>query len=88
MDEVLPPEGMDRLIGLYVQLRGNSSITGELPSKKLGLSDDDKKKIDEAVAKVRQEQMAEMMQGFGGGRGNRGGGRPTQIPAPKPSQLV
>lgn len=74
LDEVLPPEGMDRLIGLYVQLRGNSSITGELPSKKLGLTEADVKKIDEAVGKVR----AEMMQNFGGGRGNRqGGGRPN-----------
>ena len=73
LDEVLPPEGMDRLIGLYVQLRGNTSITGELPSKKLGLSEADIKKIDEAVGKIRSE----MMQNFGGGRGNRQGGRPN-----------
>ena len=73
LDEVLPPEGMDRLIGLYVQLRGNSSIVGELPSKKLGLSEADIKKIEEVVNKAR----AEAFQGFGGGRGNRpGGGRP------------
>ena len=55
LDEVLPPEGLDRLIGLYVQLRGDSSVTGELPAKKVGLSEDDKKKIDEAVQKIRQE---------------------------------
>lgn len=76
LDEVLPPEGMDRLIGLFVQLRGNSSITGELPSKKLGLSEADTKKINELVGKLRAEQMQEMMQNFGGGRGNRQGGRP------------
>ena len=69
LDEVLPPEGMDRLIGLYVQLRGNTSITGELPSKKLGLSEADIKKIDEAVGKIRDEMRQN--------RGNRQGGRPN-----------
>lgn len=75
LDEVLPPEGMDRLIGLYIQLRGNTAITGELPSKKLGLSEADVKKIDEVVGKARMEAF----QGFGGGRGGnrQGGGRPN-----------
>ncbi len=55
LDEVLPPEGLNRLIGLYVQLRGNSSITGELPAKKLGLSEDDIGKISEASGNVMRE---------------------------------
>ncbi|MGN6136497.1 MAG: hypothetical protein ACTHOU_18595, partial [Aureliella sp.] len=58
LDEVLPPEGLDRLIGLYVQLRGDASVTGELPAKKLGLSDADKKKIDDAAQKAREEAFA------------------------------
>ena len=65
LDEVLPPEGLDRLIGLYVQLRGDASIAGELPAKKLGLSDDDKKKIEDAVRKAREEA-------FQGARGEGG----------------
>lgn len=67
LDEVLPPEGLDRLIGLHVQLRGDAAVVGELPAKKLGLSDEDKKKIEDAVAKVRQE----MMESFRGNRGER-----------------
>ncbi len=71
LDEVLPPEGLDRLLGLYVQLRGDSSIVGELPAKKLALSDADKEKIQEAINKAREEMR--------GGRGP-GGGQPGGQP--------
>lgn len=63
LDEVLPPEGLDRLLGLYVQNRGESAVIGELISKKLGLSDADKEKIQTAVSKVRDEAFGQFRQG-------------------------
>lgn len=55
LEEVLPPEGYDRLLGLYVQLRGDSAASGELVAKKIGLADADRQKVEEAVNKARQE---------------------------------
>lgn len=55
LDEVLPPEGLDRLLGLYVQWRGDTAAAGELVSKKLGLTDADKEKIQAAAAKARED---------------------------------
>jgi hypothetical protein len=70
LDEVLPPEGFDRLLGLYVQLRGDSAAAGELVAKKVGIADADREKIEEAVNKVRQEAFAQF--GQGGGQGGAG----------------
>lgn len=65
LEEVLPPEGYDRLLGLYVQLRGDSAATSELVAKKIGLSEADREKIQEAVNKARQDAF-EQARGQGG----------------------
>jgi hypothetical protein len=70
LDEVLPPEGFDRLLGLYVQLRGDSAVTGELVAKKIGLAEADREKIEQALDKARQDAFAQARQG--GGQGGAG----------------
>lgn len=75
LDEVLPPEGYDRLLGLHVQLRGDQAAGGELVAKKIGLSDADREKIQEAVGKTREEAFRQ------GRPGGEGGFDPEQMRA-------
>ncbi|MFO1062591.1 MAG: hypothetical protein U0892_01785 [Pirellulales bacterium] len=70
LDEVLTPDGMNRLLGLFAQLNNYRSVSNELVAKKINLSEDSKKKIEAAQTKLREEMMAQ----FQGGRG--GGGAP------------
>jgi hypothetical protein len=73
LDEVLEPKGYDRLLGLYAQLNNYSAVTNEVIAKKISLSDDSKKKIEEAQAKMREEMMAQFRPGGQGGQGGQEG---------------
>lgn len=73
LDEVLTPDGMNRLLGLYAQLNNYRSVSNELVAKKINLSEDSKKKIEAAQTKLRDEMMAQFQGGRGGGAPGAGG---------------
>lgn len=62
--ELLPPGGMDRLMGIYVQWQGNFAALNEIVAKKIGMSEADLKKIDGALLDVRRQvQLAFLARG-------------------------
>lgn len=68
LEDILDPKQAERLIGLIIQRDGIRAVNSKMVATKLGVTDDQKAKMDE-VEKQSREKMREMFQGGGGGGG-------------------